>query len=212
MKICALLRFAAATWLAAFVTCAAAEPITFTFTGTGSGSLDGAAFSASAFTITGHSDTTARMETSEGSGVFWTDHLTADIDIAGLGDFAFVTPTRTFLNTGSSIVGFSRAGASGNDLYDGPSDPAFATWDMLSAIGPISGTARILQWRGAPNDIPVLTSGGELIMNDGVSDATFQATIAAVPEPETYAMFLAGIGFLGFIARRRRQRSGALAA
>lgn len=30
-------------------------------------------------------------------------------------------------------------------------------------------------------------------------------SIAAVPEPETYAMLLAGLGALGFVARRRRQ-------
>ena len=29
-----------------------------------------------------------------------------------------------------------------------------------------------------------------------------------VPEPETYAMFLAGLGFLGYTARRRRQAFG----
>jgi hypothetical protein len=31
-----------------------------------------------------------------------------------------------------------------------------------------------------------------------------QGTVAAVPEPETYAMMLAGLGLLGFAARRRR--------
>jgi hypothetical protein len=31
--------------------------------------------------------------------------------------------------------------------------------------------------------------------------------IAAVPEPETYAMMLAGLGLLGFIARRRKQKA-----
>ena len=29
--------------------------------------------------------------------------------------------------------------------------------------------------------------------------------VAAVPEPETYAMLLAGIGLLGFITRRRKE-------
>ncbi|MCE7915537.1 MAG: PEP-CTERM sorting domain-containing protein [Nitrosomonas sp. PRO4] len=27
--------------------------------------------------------------------------------------------------------------------------------------------------------------------------------ISSIPEPQTYAMFLAGLGLLGFIARRR---------
>jgi hypothetical protein len=30
--------------------------------------------------------------------------------------------------------------------------------------------------------------------------------VAAVPEPETYAMFLAGLGIMGAVARRRRQK------
>ena len=30
-----------------------------------------------------------------------------------------------------------------------------------------------------------------------------ELSVAAVPEPETYAMFLAGLGALGFVARRR---------
>lgn len=39
--------------------------------------------------------------------------------------------------------------------------------------------------------------------NVGIDNVNF--TIAAVPEPETYAMMLAGLGLLGFMARRRKQ-------
>ena len=47
-----------------------------------------------------------------------------------------------------------------------------------------------------------------------VTDGSFTGTmtpisidVAAVPEPETYAMLLAGLGVLGFAARRRTQQS-----
>ena len=33
----------------------------------------------------------------------------------------------------------------------------------------------------------------------------FQLNVSAVPEPETYAMILAGLGLMGFVARRRKQ-------
>ena len=38
----------------------------------------------------------------------------------------------------------------------------------------------------------------------GVS-VNFNSTTAPIPEPETYAMMLAGLGLMGFVARRRRQ-------
>ncbi|WP_226496246.1 PEP-CTERM sorting domain-containing protein [Ferribacterium limneticum] len=44
------------------------------------------------------------------------------------------------------------------------------------------------------------TTGGTM---RGVDQIT-QTITAAVPEPETYAMFMAGLGLIGFIARRRR--------
>lgn len=33
------------------------------------------------------------------------------------------------------------------------------------------------------------------------------SNVAPIPEPETYAMLLAGLGFMGFVARRRKQQS-----
>jgi MSHA biogenesis protein MshQ len=40
-----------------------------------------------------------------------------------------------------------------------------------------------------------------------VGKAYFSTTIAAVPEPETYAMLLAGLGFMGFVASRKKQNA-----
>lgn len=38
-----------------------------------------------------------------------------------------------------------------------------------------------------------------------VDDITLNSPAAPVPEPETYAMMLAGLGMVGFLARRRRK-------
>jgi hypothetical protein len=39
-----------------------------------------------------------------------------------------------------------------------------------------------------------------------VRDTVFNVSVSAVPEPETYALFLAGLGAMGWLARRRRVR------
>jgi hypothetical protein len=43
--------------------------------------------------------------------------------------------------------------------------------------------------------------GGDLDYNDHLFSFT---NVNPVPEPETYAMFMAGLGLMGFIARRRK--------
>jgi len=43
--------------------------------------------------------------------------------------------------------------------------------------------------------------------NTGVVDASVALPPTSVPEPETYAMLLAGLGMMGFVARRRKQKA-----
>lgn len=184
----ALLMFASAS--------AFAVPITFIHSGSGSGSIDGNLFTSAAFTITASDDTLLRQDC--GAGCYFIDSNSASIDIDGVGTFAFLTGTRTFVQAGSGVVGFSRSGDGGLDLFNGPTNGALLGYDLTTAIGPVGGSGEILQWTAGD----VLTSGGVLVFDDAIVDATFTAVL--VPEPETYALILAGLGVLAFVARRRK--------
>ncbi len=59
------------------------------------------------------------------------------------------------------------------------------------------------------NDVYDLTTGAIIPSWDGSTGVLHLegiATLAPVPEPETYAMILAGLGLVGFMANRRRKQ------
>ena len=43
--------------------------------------------------------------------------------------------------------------------------------------------------------------------NTGAVDASQALPPTSIPEPETYALMLAGLGLMGFVARRRKQKA-----
>ena len=67
------------------------------------------------------------------------------------------------------------------------------TFALASSVA--AGSSIYLRW---VDDNGVPTSPDQIIGLNNVS-------IAAVPEPETYAMMMAGLGLVGFMARRRKQ-------
>lgn len=170
---------------------ALAAPIEFEHLGSGSGTIDGVAFSAT-FAITAVGNTNDRQDL---GFAFFIDHTSAEINIDGVGLFSFVSGTRTFVNNSAHSVGFSRAGFGGADLFNGPTNAAFGSWDMLSSIGPISGGGELLQW-GIED---VVTSGGILFFDDFFTDVRFTATV--VPAPASLTLLsITGIA----LTRRRR--------
>jgi hypothetical protein len=106
-------------------------------TGIGSGSIDGADFSDTQFTITSIGDTDDLIDL---PGIYFIQHISSVIELDGVGTFDLISDTRTFVNSSSELVGYSRAGDSELDLFNGPTNSAFATWDTLSAVGLVTGT------------------------------------------------------------------------
>jgi hypothetical protein len=84
-----------------------------------------------------------------------------------------------------SIIGNAIAGINNTLPGANPTD----AWS-LSAFGLASGAYALRV------DGQVMGNGGGAFGGD--------LTIAAVPEPETYAMLLGGLGLVGFAARRRK--------
>jgi hypothetical protein len=143
----------------------------------------------------------------------------ASFETPGLGAQTFSTETGFFPWTRTTL-------ANGNGLYVVRSDPfeiEAHVGDVLpiSALFSISGLATIgdpnrqidvggfadgrntaALWLGAlPEGMTITSASG----HDYTIDPTAIA-VAPVPEPESYVLLLAGIGGLGFVARRRTAR------
>lgn len=67
-----------------------------------------------------------------------------------------------------------------------------AGWSELSAVG-VNNHGQIIGWGTLRGSV------------GGGSRAFLLSPIAVIPEPETYAMLLAGLGVLGFVSLRRKQ-------
>ncbi len=198
-------HLAVAALLAAAGAAATASPIAFRFTGTGSGTIGSTAFTDAPFTITERSDTAA-VAIAPNCGCFYADSLAATIDLAGVGSFAFVTGTRTFVNGG--MVGFSRAGPDGVDLLDAEYGDPVVGYRLANLMRPVSGPGGLLTW--ADPDPDIFTSGGALFFESGPTATTFTGFVpdalpGAVPEPGNLALVLAGLGMAGVATRRRRR-------
>jgi hypothetical protein len=175
-----------------------AVSITFIHTGTGTGQIGNVHFDDAYFTITAIGDTEDRqsfdMFMSTGYSII---HRSASISINGLGTYHFITPTRTFVNNTSCVIGLAKA-PNKDDLLGGPKNDCLKTWDMSTSIGPVAGQVELMQWY----DEPISTSGNTLIFDDEPTTGTFQAI---VPEPSTIALLgMGGIGIIAWALRRRK--------
>lgn len=98
------------------------------------------------------------------------------------------------LNATGSLLGSISLGAQYDSSCSGDPSGSFCNWTAGGVA--FSGTAKSIDFGGTANQT-------------GYDNITFGSATPAIPEPETYAMMLAGLGLMGFLARRRKQKEAA---
>ena len=114
---------------------------------------------------------------------------------------ATISPANFTVSEFELTTGGCVGGASGGICFTASPAPLDLN-DNMSWIIDFTGTDLTF----ASPHLKVLFSGGDV--GNGHGDLLSQNITPAIPEPETYAMMLAGLGLLGFVARRRRQGLG----
>ncbi len=172
-----------------------ASPITYTESATASGTLGAQSFTDALVTLTLNGDTS---NVTGGSGFFSNSVGTFTVDVAGIGTATFTDSMQVFDNQGSIAAGFgdNTQGGSVLDTFDA----TFATYDLTTAIGPITNSNFI-----RPDLTFATTLGGFNIQSAGL--ATFTASTAAVAAPEPASLTLLGLGIASLAGYRLRRRS-----
>lgn len=173
---------------------ASAAPITYSETGVISGSLNGIQFNGETIVISWTGDTSNVVD--EGGGFFrntaGANVVAFDITNVGSGLFTdnmYVYDNQGFVPPAAGFGSFTQAG-SVIATFDAA---AFGTYNLQSAIGPITNNAFIRP------DLTFGTNAGGLNIVAIREVSTFQAS---VPEPATLALL--GLGLAGVLRGRKR--------
>ena len=146
-------------------------------------------------TLYDDSDNPSRVPTGYVPSVLGVTSINLQMTSAGAVDFMF---------EGDSTYGVNRAY---NDrvLHAAWSPTGVAGWSDTTSIGLI-GTNMVVAGKTYAYVLGYNDSAGQATLGDWDD---FVIGVNAVPEPETYAMLLAGLGLMGFVARRRKQSATA---
>lgn len=102
--------------------------------------------------------------------------------------------------TSSGLLNFSFEGYTGNFAHNN------GAWDANASFGLIKENYTKTGLGAGHYDMIIGYNDTYTPHNDW-DDMVIGVNIAPIPEPETYAMLLAGLGLMGFVARRRKKAS-----
>ena len=151
-----------------------------------------------------------------------------DSDAGGSGNFANEPSSKTvmyFLDAGNSVLNAAAGFNTGFSFFYSSSTAASVNvWSGLGATGTLLGTLTLTAQYNGNNCVgdPTGTfcnwtavgvgfSGTAMSIDfggtadqTGFDNITFGSVTPGVPEPETYALMLAGLGIVGYMSRRRK--------
>ena len=174
-----------------------AQPINFTFEGIADFSINGTGSSNVAFEISADADASNVTANVFNPNLLFLNHSSATIDLGALGLFSIDDPTSTFVNQTTGELGLGDANA-GFTEFSLVADPAFNSFDLASAFGPIT--------------LDVNTNAAFFNASDAAGSSTISivdflgpVTFTAVPIPEPTAFCMIALGCIGLTTSRRRK-------